>query len=60
MYLSIAEIVMLIAFIKKHERDEIPDNVWDLCMKMCDVEEEYPCNYCQEWDCYGCKYKQGR
>ena len=26
----------LIAFIKMHEREEIPDDVWDLCMKMYD------------------------
>lgn len=22
----------LIAFIKKHEREDIPDDVWDICM----------------------------
>ena len=60
MYLSIEEIETLIAFIKSHERGEIPDDVWDLCMKMYDAEEESPCDNCQEWDCYGCKYKQGR
>lgn len=26
----------LIAFIKMHEREEIPDDVWDICMKMWD------------------------
>ena len=24
----------LICFIKNHERDDIPDNVWDVCMRM--------------------------
>jgi len=26
----------LIAFIKSHEREDIPDDVWDICMKMYD------------------------
>ena len=24
----------LICFIKNHEREDIPDDVWDLCMKL--------------------------
>lgn len=58
MTLQVDDIEALIAFIKSHEREDIPDDVWDLCVKMCDVEEESPCNNCQEWDCYGCKYKK--
>lgn len=27
----------LICFIKNHEREEIPDDVWDVCMKMYDL-----------------------
>ena len=27
----------IIAFIKSHERDEIPESVWDLCMKLMDL-----------------------
>lgn len=26
----------LIAFIKMHEREEIPDDVWDICMRLID------------------------
>lgn len=26
----------IIAFIKTHERDEIPDDAWDFCMKVID------------------------
>ena len=26
----------LVCFIKNHERDDIPDDVWDVCMKLCD------------------------
>lgn len=26
----------IVCFIKNHERDEIPDDVWDVCMKLCD------------------------
>lgn len=36
MTLTYDEIETLIAFIKNHERNEIPNCVWDLCMKMCD------------------------
>lgn len=38
MHLSIDEIETLIAFIKTHKRNEIPDDVWDLYMKMCDAK----------------------
>ena len=35
----------LIAFIKNHEREEIPDDVWELCMRLWDsvygVEDGY-------------------
>ena len=35
----------LIAFIKNHERQDIPDNVWNICMRMYDALEE------MTWDC---------
>lgn len=38
--LSVSEVEALIAFIKMHEREEIPDEVWDTCMKLYDVLEE--------------------
>lgn len=34
--LSADEAETIIAFIKMHERDEIPDDVWDVCMKLYD------------------------
>lgn len=37
--LSVEESETLIAFIKMHERDEIPDDVWDVCMKLYDAVE---------------------
>ena len=33
------EICTIIAFIKNHEREEIPDDVWDLCMRLYDAME---------------------
>lgn len=27
----------IIAFIKNHEREDIPDDVWDVCMKLMDL-----------------------
>jgi len=30
------EAFAIIAFIKNHERDEIPDDVWELCMRLYD------------------------
>lgn len=38
--LSVEQIESLIAFIKMHEREEIPDEVWDTCMELYDVLEE--------------------
>lgn len=38
--LSVSEVEWLIAFIKMHEREDIPDEVWDICMKLYDVLEE--------------------
>ena len=29
----------IIAFIKNHEREDIPDEVWDVCMKLMDLTE---------------------
>ena len=40
MYLSEEDIYALIAFIKNHEREEIPDEVWEICMKMYDAIDE--------------------
>lgn len=31
----------LVAFIKNHEREDIPDNVWELCLKMQDKANIY-------------------
>jgi len=31
----------IIAFIKNHEREEIPDDVWDVCMKLMDLTDMY-------------------
>lgn len=39
MRLTEEEVYSLIAFIKQHEREEIPDDVWDLCMRMYDAVE---------------------
>lgn len=38
--LSHEEAYALIAFIKMHEREEIPDDVWDICMKLYDFTED--------------------
>ena len=40
MYFDDDELQILISFIKMHERNEIPDDVWDLCMKMYDALED--------------------
>lgn len=37
--LSEEEIYAVIAFIKMHEREDIPDDVWDLCMNLYDAME---------------------
>ena len=39
MRLTEDEVYSLIAFIKQNEREEIPDDVWDLCMRMYDAVE---------------------
>ena len=31
----------LISFIKNHEREEIPDDVWDICMELIDLMERW-------------------
>ena len=31
----------LISFIKNHEREEIPDDVWDICMELIDLTERW-------------------
>lgn len=31
----------LVCFIKNHEREDIPDDVWDVCMRMMDELDEY-------------------
>lgn len=31
----------LINFIKSHEREEIPDDVWDICMELIDLMERW-------------------
>ncbi len=41
MRLTNSEIWTLISFIKNHERNDIPDDVWDLCMRMYDEYDEY-------------------
>lgn len=33
-YLSIEDAEELVAFIKMHEREEIPEEVWEVCMKL--------------------------
>lgn len=37
--LNVEESETVIAFIKMHEREEIPDDVWDVCMKLYDAVE---------------------
>ena len=39
--LSVDEVETLVCFIKNHERDEIPDDVWDVCMKMMDMLDTF-------------------
>ena len=38
--LSIDEVETLLAFIKMHEREEIPDDVWEIAEKMYDWLED--------------------
>lgn len=33
-FISVEEAEAIIAFIKMHEREDIPDDVWDLCMRL--------------------------
>ena len=35
------EAEIIIAFIRNHEREEITDDVWDICKKMMDALEVY-------------------
>lgn len=35
-----------------------PGDGWDNCCRSCGAKMERPCDKCQEWDCYGCDYKQ--
>lgn len=41
MRLTKDEMEDLVAFIKNHEREDIPDNVWELCFKMQDKANIY-------------------
>ena len=34
------DVETLVAFIKNHKREDIPDSVWELCMRMSDALEE--------------------
>lgn len=38
-YISEETASALIAFIKRHERNDIPDDVWDFCMKLYEIDE---------------------
>lgn len=40
MKLTADEAYALIAFIKMHEREDIPDDVWDICMRLYDFTED--------------------
>lgn len=40
--MTIDELESVVAFIKSHEREEIPDELWELTMKWCEwLEEQY-------------------
>ena len=39
-YLNVEEAETLIAFIKMHEREEIPEDVWEVCMNLQTFLEE--------------------
>lgn len=41
MRLTKDEMEDLVAFIKNHEREDIPDNVWELCLRMQDKANIY-------------------
>ncbi len=38
--LNVEEAETLVAFIKMHEREEIPDDVWEVCMNLQNFLEE--------------------
>lgn len=40
MYLTDEELLLLLAFIKKHERNEVPEDVWELYEKIYDKLDE--------------------
>ena len=35
-----------------------PGDGFDIYCRSCGAKMERPCDKCQEWDCYGCDYKQ--
>ena len=35
-----------------------PGDSFDIYCRSCGAKMERPCDKCQEWDCYGCDYKQ--
>ena len=37
--LSVEEAMTIISFVKTHEREEIPDDMWELCMKLYEALE---------------------
>jgi len=37
--LNVEEAEALISFIKMHEREEIPEDVWEICMSLIDFTE---------------------
>ena len=39
-YLNAEEAETLVAFIKMHEREEIPEDVWEVCMNLQNFLEE--------------------
>ena len=41
-YIAISdeEAELLVCFIRNHERENIPDDVWDLCMRMMEMLDD--------------------
>jgi hypothetical protein len=39
-YLNVEEAETLVSFIKMHEREEIPEDVWEVCMNLQNFIEE--------------------
>lgn len=37
--LTVEDALTIISFVKMHERDEIPDDMWELCMKLYEALE---------------------